>query len=98
MPSKYESWGMTATEAMSYGIPVISTETPGLKENCGYAGIFIKNRDDVKEWIDAIFKMEKAINYKAQSEKCKKRASELGGEKSLDKFEHWLREMDYKFN
>jgi glycosyltransferase involved in cell wall biosynthesis len=98
MPSKYESWGMTATEAMSYGIPVICTETPGLKENCGDAGIFIKNRDDVKEWIDAIFKMEKAINYKAQSEKCKKRAGELGGEESLDKFEYWLREMVYKFN
>ena len=98
MPSKYESWGMTASEAMSYGIPVICTETPGLKENCGDAGIFIKNRDDVKEWIDAIFKMEKAINYKAQSEKCKKRAGELGGEESLDKFEYWLREMVYKFN
>jgi glycosyltransferase involved in cell wall biosynthesis len=98
MPSKYESWGMTASEAMSYGIPVISTETPGLKENCGEAGIFIKNRDDIKEWINAIFKMEKATAYKAQSEKCKKRASELGGEESLDKFEYWLREMVYKYN
>jgi len=98
MPSKYESWGMTASEAMSYGIPVISTETPGLKENCGEAGIFIKNRDDIKEWINAIFKMEKAAAYKAQSEKCKKRAAELGGEESLDKFEYWLREMVYKYN
>ena len=42
--------------------------------------------------------MEKAAVYKAQSEKCKKRASELGGEESLDKFEYWLREMVYKYN
>ena len=97
MPSKYESWGMTATEAMSYGIPVICTETNGLKENCGNAGIYIKNRSDVKEWIDAIFKLEKPITYNAQSEKVRKRAMELGGEENLDKFEHWMREMVYKY-
>lgn len=44
MPSRYESWGMTATEAMCSGIPVISTETPGLKENCSNAGLYIPNR------------------------------------------------------
>jgi glycosyltransferase involved in cell wall biosynthesis len=41
MPSEYESWGMTATEAMCNGIPVICTPTPGLKENCGTAGIYV---------------------------------------------------------
>lgn len=98
MPSKYESWGMTATEAMSYGIPVICTETEGLKENCSNAGIYIKNRADVKEWIDAIFKLEKAVAYNAQSEKVRKRAMELGGEENLDKFEYWMREMVHKYN
>jgi glycosyltransferase involved in cell wall biosynthesis len=44
MPSRYESWGMTATEAMCSGIPVISTGTPGLKENCYDAGLYIPNR------------------------------------------------------
>lgn len=41
MPSEYESWGMTATEAMSSGIPVICTPTFGLKENCGNAAAYI---------------------------------------------------------
>lgn len=41
MPSDYESWGRTATEAMCNGIPIICTPTPGLKENCGDAGYFV---------------------------------------------------------
>lgn len=43
MPSEYESWGMTATEAMSNGIPVICTPTFGLKENCGDAAAYVGN-------------------------------------------------------
>ena len=46
MPSAYESWGRTATEAMCNGIPVICTPTPGLKENCADAGIYIPPRDE----------------------------------------------------
>lgn len=43
MPSAYESWGMCATEAMCNGIPVICTPTPGLKENCGGAALYVGN-------------------------------------------------------
>lgn len=46
MLSRYESWGMTATEAMCNGIPVICTPTEGLKENCADAGIFLPHRED----------------------------------------------------
>lgn len=46
MPSAYESWGRTATEAMCSGIPVICTPTKGLRENCGDAGIYIPMRDE----------------------------------------------------
>lgn len=45
MLSRYESWGMTATEAMCNGIPVICTPTEGLKENCADAGIYIPARE-----------------------------------------------------
>lgn len=48
MPSRYESWGRTATEAMANGIPVISTATKGLKENCADAGLYIPDRGPCK--------------------------------------------------
>lgn len=48
MPSRYESWGRTATEAMANGIPVICTATKGLKENCGQAGLYIPDRGPCK--------------------------------------------------
>lgn len=49
MLSRYESWGRTATEAMCNGIPVICTPTPGLKENCGSAGIYIPERGPIDQ-------------------------------------------------
>lgn len=48
MLSRYESWGRTATEAMCNGIPVICTPTPGLMENCADAGIYVKERGEIK--------------------------------------------------
>jgi len=41
MPSEYESWGMVASEAMASGIPVICSDTPGLRENCGDAAVYV---------------------------------------------------------
>lgn len=35
MPSVYESYGMVAVEAMSYGIPVVASSTAGLQECMG---------------------------------------------------------------
>lgn len=46
MLSRYESWGMTATEAMCNGIPVVCTPTEGLKENCADAGIYLPGREE----------------------------------------------------
>lgn len=98
MPSDYESWGRTATEAMCSGIPVISTEADGLKENCGKAGIYIKNRNDIKSWVEAITKLDEAKAYSLASKKAKTRSRELDPRKTLDEFEPWLREMVNKYN
>jgi glycosyltransferase involved in cell wall biosynthesis len=52
MPSTYESWGMAASEAMASGIPVICSDTPGLRENCGDAAIYCEMR--VQPYREAI--------------------------------------------
>jgi glycosyltransferase involved in cell wall biosynthesis len=52
-PSARESWGMTATEALQRGIPVLAHPTPGLLESLGAAGMFADRRD-VREWVRII--------------------------------------------
>ncbi len=44
VPSRYESWGRVATEAMINGIPIIACPTKGLQENCKGGAIFVNPR------------------------------------------------------
>jgi glycosyltransferase involved in cell wall biosynthesis len=97
MPSDYESWGRTATEAMCSGIPVISSMAEGLVENCGKAGIFIKDRNDIKSWVKAITELDDAKKYSEASKKAKERSREHDPRKTLDEFEAWFREMVNKY-
>jgi len=96
MPSRYESYGRTATEAMSSGIPVICNATFGLIENCGYAGIYIQDRDNLEEWIRAIEMLDKKVNYEKASRKARERAMEHDPREAFDKFEKWVREKANK--
>lgn len=89
MPSDYESWGRTATEAMCNGIPVIANPTFGLKENLGEAGIFC-DRKNLDEWVKEIDKLDKPAAYKNQAEKCRKRSRELDPQSTLKGFEEYL--------
>lgn len=97
MPSEYESWGRTATEAMCSGIPVICSEAEGLKENCGNAAIYIKDRNDIKSWTNAITKLDDKKAYEKASRKAKARSREHDPRETLDQFEAWVREMVNKY-
>lgn len=90
MPSKYESWGRTATEAMASGIPVIASPTDGLKENCGNAGIFVKDRDDVGEWVKAIEKLDDEKRYRKASQRAIDRSIELDPTQELTDMSIWM--------
>lgn len=102
MPSDYESWGRTATEAMCSGIPVICTPTPGLKENCNYAGIYVGSEIDgkpgeaqvelgeVEDWVKAIRMLDSPKEYEKYSLLCRQRAAELDPVKELEGLEQFL--------
>ena len=45
MPSLYESYGLAALEALSYGKPIVCTDVDGLPGNVKDAGYYVKPRD-----------------------------------------------------
>lgn len=89
MPSKFESWGRTATEAMCSGIPVISSGTEGLRENCAGAGIYV-DRDNINGWIEVIEMLDDGRKYKKYQRLSKERSRELDPINELNKLEEWL--------
>jgi len=80
------------------GIPVICSEAEGLKENCGKAGIYVKNRNDAYEWVEAISKLDEQKNYEAASKKAKARSREHDPRKKLDEFNSWFEEKVHQYN
>lgn len=94
MPSEFESWGRTATEAMCSGIPVISSGTDGLRENCGKAGIYV-DRDNVDAWVKAIKSLDKVETYSKASKLAKDRSRELDPINELNEFNNWLCTLKY---
>lgn len=77
-PSKYESYGKAACEAMACDIPVICTDTPGLKESLSYAGTFVERKAEAyKEAIES-------IDLKEKIKLCRQRTAELVNQTKTD--------------
>jgi glycosyltransferase involved in cell wall biosynthesis len=62
MPSALETWGRTAIEAMSSGIPVIANPTPGLRECCSSGAIYV-DRGDLSGWIGTLRRLKEDRKY-----------------------------------
>lgn len=77
MPSSYESYGRTGIEALCSGIPVIATETPGLRESLGDAGIFMRPDASVLEWARTLAAVLNAPDYTAMAARGRARAADL---------------------
>ncbi len=90
MPSSYESWGRVAIEAACSGIPTIASPTPGLKESLDYSGVFVNNREDIADWVEAIRMLDDEKEYKKYSSLAKKRVSEIDFNGGFDVLENRL--------
>lgn len=77
VPSSYESYGMVGLEAAASGIPVMASDTPGLRESLGDAGIFNDVRD-AKKWQTRLrYLLQDQNTYDKASEAARKRADQL---------------------
>ena len=90
MPSKEETWGRTAVEAMSSGIPLVVAPTPGLRECCREAAIYC-DRTDLPAWVSALRALKQdEEHYKKRSTAALERARSLDPAPDLERVESWL--------
>ena len=90
MPSKTESWGRVALEAMAAGVPVIVSDTPGLRECTGGAAK-ICSRTDITCWEEGIKELSaEGEARQAAIEAGRKRIAELEAAQDFRDFDVWL--------
>lgn len=72
VPSKYESFGIAACEAMKAGIRVICNATPGLRESMNSGAIYATNKNDYiykiehgnpGKWVEPVTPVEDLNNF-----------------------------------
>ena len=90
MPSREETWGRTAVEAMSSGIPIVVSPTPGLKECCEDAALYC-DRNDLRAWIKTIRKLKTDREfYNQRSAAALQRARALDPTDEMSRLEKWI--------
>lgn len=90
VPSRYETYGMSAIEAAGYGIPSIHVDTPHVREGIGSAAVLVPPLG-IYECLRAVIQIDK--NYEVYSQKARSRAEWLH-ERQEDELERLARFMD----
>jgi len=53
VPSRYEGFGLSALEAMYWGVPVVAADSPGLRDTVADAALLVRT-EDPRAWADAL--------------------------------------------
>lgn len=85
MPSRAESWGLTAVEAACSGIPTLAKPTPGLREALGVAGNFVDSYD-TSMWASRLRELLSPDGWLEASGRALQRVGELDPQASVDRF------------
>lgn len=94
MPSRSESWGRVALEAMASGVPVIVSRAPGLRECTGGAAAGYCRPDDLGCWSEAIRRLRSdGLAYTEAVNAGLRRIEELKKADDFAEFERWLVEQ-----
>ena len=98
MPSKLETWGRVAVEAMASGTPVITSRAQGLLECVGKAEKSC-DRNDISCWIETIKTlMTDEKSYADASTKARERVKELESENEFERLNGFLNDIRVRHN
>lgn len=82
--SHWEGFGLAAVEAMASGLPVLASDTDGLKQVVEGAGILFP-KGDYEALAGELLKLDSDPNYSRQvAERCKRRAADFDIDKMVD--------------
>lgn len=99
MPSKSESWGRVALEAMASGVPVIVSTAGGLRESTGGAAAATCRIDDISCWSQTIRRLRSDADfYRTCVGSGLNRINKLAAEDDFGDFERWLIEQIAEWN
>jgi hypothetical protein len=65
-PTQFESYGMTALEAMTAGIPVVATYLPGVRDALGDAATYLPAGCPAQAWLGAVAAFDDPAVYDAR--------------------------------
>lgn len=83
-PSLFEGFGMPAVEAMSCGVPVISSNRGSLREVVGEGG-FLLDPEDAPAWKDALARWWNAPDLSEWKEKARRQAARFSWQRTAEK-------------
>ena len=90
VPSRYETYGQVAVEAMASGIPLVCAPTNGLTEACGEAALYAEP-EDVEQWAAHVRRLlDDGAFYEARVQAGFRRAVDLDPAPRLRAFAEWL--------
>ena len=84
VPSRYETYGMSAIEAAGYGIPSVHVDTPHVREGIGEGAILVPGTN-VEATARAIDTIE--ANYELYSKNARKRAEWLEARQEIEELQ-----------
>jgi len=92
MPSRAESYGRVALEAASFGIPVVSSPSEGVREALGDS-VLLAPLGEIEAWIEQIEYLDRPLAYRRQARMVRERVSTMSHPSEFEEFERVLRSL-----
>ena len=88
-PSKWEGFGLPPVEAMQYGVPVVASTTPCIREVVATGGVLLEP-EDPNPWIDCLTELTDPDVYANRALASAARGKEFQPEAFESRFYSWM--------